>query len=307
MSILLRMPRRRELWIDALEQRFPDQTVVVSANDIIRKNVDPADIEYVIGWSIKWDELDQYPNLKAVLLSSAGIDHLNWDLIPEDVVVTRLIDPSMSNEIAAYAVHWVVHFARHFDLYRSQQKQAVWEIAPARPNKTVGILGLGAIGTVVADRMGDFDYPVVSWSRSEKSTPYGRHYVGADELVEFFEASDYVVNLLPLSDATAHVVGAKELAALGSGVFINAGRGGTVDTEALLAALDGDLHAAVLDVFETEPLPPESPLWSHPKAVLTPHIAGETNPYTAIEVIGDNIDRIERGEEPHTQVHRTTY
>lgn len=307
MTILLRMPRRREVWIDALEKRFPERTIVVSANDIVRKGVDASDIEYVIGWNIKWAELSQYPNLKAVLLSSAGIDHVDWDAIPEGVTVTRLIDPSMSNEIAAYAVYWVLNYARSFDLYRAQQDQALWELAPSHPNQTVGILGLGAIGTIVADRMGDFDYPVVSWSRSAKTTPYGRHYVGPDELLEFFEASDYVVNLLPLSEPTQHLVGASELTALGSGVLINAGRGGTVDTEALLKALDGDLRAAVLDVFETEPLPADSPLWKHSKVNLTPHVAGETNPYTAVEVIGDNIDRIERGEDPLTLVTPSTY
>lgn len=307
MAIMLRSGSNGDAWADALQQRFPNHPIITSPAQLNADGVSAHDIEYVVGWKVNWAELGNYPNLKGVLLSSAGVDHLDWDVIPEGLPVVRLIDPSMTNEIAAYAVHWVVHYTRFFDLYRTQQVAAAWEVEDRKQIKTVAILGLGAIGTVVAERLTDFDYPVVSWSRSAKDTPYGRHYVGADELVDFFEAADLVVNLLPLSDATRQIVSSAELQALGSGVMINAGRGGTIDTDALLAALDGDLHAAVLDVFETEPLPVDSPLWSHPKVTVTPHIAGETNPYTATEVIGENIDRIERGEEPYPTVTRSTY
>lgn len=307
MAIMLRAGSNEAAWTDALRQRFPDHAIVTSADQLVTDGVPAEDVEYVIGWKVKWSELGNYPNLKGVLLSSAGIDHLDWDVIPDGLPVVRLIDPSMTKEIAAYAVHWVVHYTRFFDTYRTQQAAAAWEVEERERIKTVGILGLGAIGSVVADRLSDFDYPVVSWSRSAKDTPYGRHYVGADEFVDFFEASDLVVNLLPLSDATRNIVNADALNAFGSGVMINAGRGGTIDTDALLAALDGEMHAAVLDVFETEPLPSDSPLWSHPKVTVTPHIAGETNPYTATEVISNNIDRIEAGEDPFPRVTRSTY
>ena len=307
MAIMLRMLQKIGPWTEALQQRYPGESIVTSTDEMVEMGIEPEAIDYIVGWKVKWHELHLYPNLKGVLLSSAGIDHLDWDVIPDDLPVVRLIDPSMTNEIAAYAVHWVVHFTRFFDRYRGQQDTTTWQVEQREHIKTVGVLGLGAIGTVVADRMTDFDYPVVSWSRSAKDTPYGRHYVGAQELEEFFQAADLVVNLLPLSDATRHIVGAQQLSALGDGVMINAGRGGTIDTDALLTALNGDLHAAVLDVFETEPLPDDSPLWNHPKVTITPHIAGETNPYTATQVIAANIDRINRDEEPYPKVTRTTY
>ncbi len=307
MAIMLRMLQNIGPWTEALQQRYPGESIVTSTDEMVEMGIEPEAIDYIVGWKVKWHELHLYPNLKGVLLSSAGIDHLDWDVIPDDLPVVRLIDPSMTNEIAAYAVHWVVHFTRFFDRYRGQQDTTTWQVEQREHIKTVGVLGLGAIGTVVADRMTDFDYPVVSWSRSAKDTPYGRHYVGAQELEEFFQAADLVVNLLPLSDATRHIVGAQQLSALGDGVMINAGRGGTIDTDALLTALNGDLHAAVLDVFETEPLPDDSPLWNHPKVTITPHIAGETNPYTATQVIAANIDRINRDEEPYPKVTRTTY
>ncbi len=294
--------RNQDRWVQAFTDRFPDRKIVLGTQDAT-----PESVEYLVGWKIDWAQLGNFPNLKGVMLTSAGIDHLDFSLIPSKLPVVRLIDPSMSTEIAAYCTHWVVHYARSFDVYAKQQQAAVWEIGPRNPEVTVGILGLGAIGTVVANHLTSLGYPVISWSRSEKDTSYGQHHVGNEALTQFFAASNTVVNLLPLSDATKNIVGEAALRALGDGVLINVGRGGTVDTNALLDALSGDLHAAVLDVFATEPLPADSPLWSHPKVAITPHIAGETNPFTAVKVIGANIDLIDDGKEPYPLVTAATY
>ena len=124
------------------------------------------------------------------------------------------------------------------------------------------------------------------------------------EFDQFFTDCDLVVDLVPLSAATRGVIGAAELRALGDGVLINVGRGATIDTDALLEALDGQLRAAVLDVFEIEPLPADSPLWSHDKVTVTPHIAGRSDPVTAAPIIAASIAELRSGALPATTVSR---
>ncbi len=301
-AILLRTVRNKDRWIEAFGRAVPQHEV-----RLWPEVGDPNDIEYVCLWKHEWEDLATYPNLRAVLLVSAGVDHVDFSQIPEHLPVVRLNDPAMANDISEYCTHWVIHFARSFDQYRHQQPHARWEIGPRDPDTTVGILGYGAIGAVVADRLASFDYPVISWSRSEKTTPHGSHYVGPAQLNGFMIRCDIVINLLPLSDTTRGIVDAAALEALDNGVMINVGRGATVDERALVAALDGEMRGAVLDVFATEPLPSDSPLWSHPLVTVTPHIAGETNPFSAARLMAANIDRIESGEAPFPIVTATTY
>lgn len=300
--ILLRTVRNRDRWIDAFSRALPHHTVELWP-DVSKSEA----VEFFCVWKHDWEDLANYPNLRAVMLVSAGIDQVDFDLIPEGVPVVRLVDPAMSNDIAEYCLHWVTYFSRSFDQYQRQQLNAKWAIGPRNPQTSVGILGYGAIGEVVADTIVQFGHDVITWSRSAKSTDHGRHYVGAEELHEFLAACDVVVNLLPASKATHQMLGADEFAALGDGALINVGRGSTVHDESLLASLDAGMRGAVLDVFSIEPLPEESPLWQHPLVTITPHIAGETNPYTAAKVIGANIDRIEAGETPSNIVTASTY
>ncbi len=311
--ILLRTTRNRDRWVDAFRQALPHHDVTLWPDP-----VDPEAVEFFCVWKHDWEDLANYPNLRGLMLVSAGIDQVDFDLVPEGVPVVRLVDPAMSQDIAEYCLHWVTHFSRSFDQYQRQQPNADWTIGPRNPQTTVGILGFGAIGSVVADTVAGFGHDIITWSRSAKSTNYGEHFVGGDELTAFLEQCDVVVNLLPASDATNGILDADAFAALGSGALINVGRGSTVNDEALLAALandsdesdpagSGGMRCAVLDVFHTEPLPTDSPLWHHPRVIVTPHIAGETNPYTAAKVMGANIERIERGETPHNIVTATTY
>ncbi len=308
--ILLRTTRNRDRWVDAFHRALPHHEVTLWPDP-----VDPEAVEFFCVWKHDWEDLANYPNLRGLMLVSAGIDQVDFNLVPDGVPVVRLVDPAMSQDIAEYCLHWVTHFSRSFDQYQRQQPNADWTIGPRNPETIVGILGFGAIGSVVADTIAGFGHDIITWSRSAKQTSFGQHFIGADELHRFLDQCDVVINLLPASDATRHLLDADALAALGTGALINVGRGSTVDDGALLAALANDgvddessgLRGAVLDVFHTEPLPADSPLWNHPRVTVTPHIAGETNPYTAAEVIGANIQRIERGETPHNIVTASTY
>lgn len=294
MTVLVAVGPGSSKWADELRLSFADSQIAVST---MRDDVDPDQVEFVVMWSLPGDQLATYSNLRAILLVGAGFDHLDLDALP-DVPIVRLIDPSMASDIALYVLSWVIHFQRDFDRFGTAQTVGAWreDLDVAFPRDyTVGVLGAGEIGNVVLGTCAAHGFETLGWSRSAHDR----------SLLQFFEDCDVVVNLVPLSDATRHLVGAAELDALGTGVLINAGRGGTVDTAALITALDGRLRAAVLDVFETEPLPTGSALWSRDDVIVTPHVAGRSDPVTAAPIIAANISRLVAGTVPEATISRS--
>lgn len=258
--------------------------------------VDPDTVSLVAMWRLPAERLATYTNLEAILLMGAGYDHLDLDALP-DVPIVRLIDPAMADDIALYVLSWAIHFQRDFDRYAAMQRTATWrgELGPVFARDfTIGVLGAGEIGRTVLDMCSGHGFSTVGWSRSAHDRP----------LDDLFRDADVVVDLVPLSAATRGLIGAPELAALGDGVLINVGRGPTVDTAALIDALDGPLRAAVLDVFDTEPLPADSPLWHHPKVIVTPHVAGRSDPVTACAVIAASVAELDAGRLPTGTVSR---
>ena len=170
---------------------------------------------------------------------------------------------------------------------------------PRRTEDTrIGILGMGEIGTMAAEHLHALDFPVTGWSRTKKSVPGVQSFAGDSELAAFLGQSDILVCLLPLTPTTRHILNKTTFAQLPAGAFvINAARGGHVNEPDLIAAIDsGHLAGAALDVFETEPLPQTSPIWSHPKITMTPHVAAMTDPRVAARTVADQIASHERGE-----------
>jgi glyoxylate/hydroxypyruvate reductase A len=158
-------------------------------------------------------------------------------------------------------------------------------------------MGLGANGEDCARKLAALGFEVFGWSRTLKHLPGVECLHGADGLPRFLRASEILVVALPLTQATAGILDARTLNALPRGCHIvNMARGGLVVEADLLQALDsGQVAGAFLDVTEQEPLPADHPFWTHPKVRLTPHIAGLTNPPTAIEPIVENIRRLRDG------------
>jgi glyoxylate/hydroxypyruvate reductase A len=150
---------------------------------------------------------------------------------------------------------------------------------------------LGEIGTLAGERLRDLDFPVAGWSRTKKSVPGIKSFAGDGELEAFLGQSDILVCLLPLTPTTRHILNKKTFAQLPQGAFvINAARGGHLVEDDLIAAIDsGHLAGATLDVFETEPLPATSPIWTHPKITVTPHVAAMTDPRVASRYFADAI------------------
>ncbi|MEN0087574.1 MAG: NAD(P)-dependent oxidoreductase, partial [Pseudomonadota bacterium] len=174
-----------------------------------------------------------------------------------------------------------------------------------------GILGMGQIGARCAERLAPFGFGLASWSRAPKHMNGVKSYAAADELNAFLGASDIVLSLLPLTNETRGLINADFLAAMkqdgyfGGGMLINAGRGGLqVEADILAALNDGTLAHAVLDVFETEPLAQDSPLWGHPNVTITPHGAAMSSPKALLPPMAAQMRAHDAGEELRNVVDR---
>lgn len=272
---------------------------------------DPNEIDYAVSFRPPPGLLRSLPKLKAVFSLGAGIDGFLLDPdFPKDKPLIRFVDETLSREMAQFAVLHVLMQHRGVHFFAAAQAERAWRqrMLP-RPTEEsrVGILGLGEIGTVCAERLRDLGFAVSGWSRTRKNVPGVTSYAGAGELDAFLAGADYLVCVLPLTPDTRHILNAKTFAKLPKDAYvINIARGGHVNEPDLIAALDsGHLSGATLDVFETEPLPATSPIWTHPKIIATPHIAAITSPLAATRSILAGIAALERGKPPQNVVDMT--
>jgi len=284
------------LWLPWLGQA--DLNVLVHGRD----SYAPEDIDYVQSFRPPHGLLKTFPNLKAIFSLGAGVDgFLSDPELPKQVPLLRFVDPQLSTEMAQYVVMHTLLQHRHQRDFDTAQAAGKWaqRVLPRRTADTrIGILGLGEIGTVAGERLRDLGFPVSGWSRSRKSVRGIESYAGQAEFEAFLRVSDFLICLLPLTHETRGILNAKTFAMLPDGAYvINVARGGHLIETDVIAAIDsGHLAGATLDVFETEPLPETSPLWRHPKIIVTPHIAAITDPRIAAQYVIDGIARNERGE-----------
>lgn len=294
-----------EDWIAELSKLLPNESFAAWSNCPA-----PEDVDLVVAWRMRRADLVTFTNLKAILSMGAGTEQWQKDGTP-DVPIVRLADPTMSDEMASYSVHWVTRFHRGFDVAETQQRESSWvqiDYLPASEFR-VGILGYGTIGSRIGRAFSGLGYGVNAWSRSGTNDSNVTSFAGADQLEGFLGSSDAVINVLPSTDATAGLLNPVRLAQFKeSSVLINIGRGTVLSSQTdLLDALDdGSLRAAVLDVTNPEPPASDSRLFSHPRVHLTPHIAGGTQLSSAAALIAANITRIRNGEAPYPVVNPST-
>jgi glyoxylate/hydroxypyruvate reductase A len=244
------------------------------------------------------------PKLRLIQSLWMGVENIVADPdLPEGVPVARLIDPGMVAAMGETAIAWVLDWHRHFWCYRRFQQDKVWKRRRQflASDRTIGILGLGELGSTVAGKLLAMGFHVAGWSRRPKALDGVYCSTDLDDVVG---RSDAVICLLPLTKNTKGIINSKILSLIRpDGCLINLARGGHVVIPDLLEALDsGHLAHAYLDVFETEPLPVDSPLWRHPGITMTPHIAALSEPRTSVGKIAENIERIRRGEKPRNTV-----
>lgn len=291
-------------WIDAFVRQCPHLDVK-DWQQVER----PEDVHYGIVWRPSAEFFARFPNLKAVLNLGAGVDGiLRHPQLPDSVQVLRLENAGMGAQMNEYFAYHVMHFHRHMDRYHAQQNNAQWQVFPGQPAKDfrVGILGLGELGSSVASCLQGFGYTLSGWSRSQKALDGIKCYAGAEQLDQFLSEVDALCCLLPLTDATRDILNKDNMSKLPKGaVIINAARGEHLVEEDLLELLNsGHLRGAVVDTLRTEPLSSDSPLWSQPGLIITPHCAAQSWLEPSVEQIGKNIDAMLAGQQPSGIVER---
>lgn len=294
MAVLVRSDSA-EPWRAELRKQFPDLEV-----RIWPAVGDPRDIDVAIVWKPQSGLLASLPKLRLIASLGAGVDHLFADPeLPRHVPIVRLVDPYMTEAMSEYVLTQVLRLHRQDLAYLTQQRAGIWREHP-QPNaaeRRVGILGLGTLGRDAARKLAVMGFQVAGWSRREKRLPGIESFHGEGGLEALARRSEILVCLLPLTPDTEGILDRRLFARMPrGGAIVNPARGGHLVEADLIAALDGgQLSAAVLDVFREEPLPADHRFWSHPRIIVTPHVAAATNPATAALVIADNLRRLYQG------------
>jgi len=266
--------------------------------------------EVLLSWAVPDAWVERAPRLRWVHVTSAGVDHLlDGALWRSDVVITNSRGVH-ATPMAEHVLGWLLMFARNLHLHLEYQRQRRWQRQEGGQlaGSTVGVLGLGAVGREVARLCKACGARVVGMRRRPDPVPHVDRVVGPEGLREVLEASDYVVLTLPLLPSTRGLLGREQLGWMKPhAVLINVARGGLVDEAALVDALRaGRIRGAALDTFASEPLPADSPLWSLPNVLVSPHVAGSFQGYTdaVVELFCDNLQRYLAGEPLRNVVDR---
>ncbi len=280
-----------EFWIPLLQQALPQDEIVSE----VGRGVDIAVIA-----TPPSGLLARLGSVKLIQSLWMGVDRLLEDPgLPKGVPLARLIDPGMVAAMSETVVAYVLDWHRHFYRYRAQQAERQWRRRKQylASDRTVGILGMGELGSDAARKLLALGFNVAGYSRRPKSLPGVQSFT---ELEPMLRITDALVCLLPLTAQTRGILNGRNLGKLKKyACLINLARGAHVVVPDLLGQLEsGHLSHAYLDVFDSEPLPSSSPLWTHPGVTITPHSAALTEPRTAIPKIAENIERVRRGEPP---------
>ncbi|WP_261640778.1 2-hydroxyacid dehydrogenase [Erwinia mallotivora] len=270
---------------------------------------DPLLVEYLVAWQPPDNLMQQFPNLRVLFSVGAGADQFDYHRLPPELPVVRMIEPGLTQGMVEYITWSVLGLHRGMPRYLQQQRQQCWLEQPTKPASQcrVGVMGVGELGEAVLQSLVQFGYDCAGWSRTPKHLPGVRSFAGEEQLASFLARSDILICLLPLTRATENILNASLFSQLPQGAaLVHAGRGGHLNSADLLAALESQqLSAAVIDVTDPEPLPEGHPFWLHPAIWLTPHIASQTRPETAVRALLDNIRRFERGEAMQGVVDRS--
>ena len=296
-------------WIARMQAHLPGRRI-----DTLATVSDRARVEYAVTWRHPPGSLGHLPKLKAVFSLGAGVDHALADKHLPTVPLVRVVDPDLTQRMSEWVTLQVLLHHRQFRRYDRQQRERIWdedEAQPAAGETRVGLLGLGVLGRDAAQKLVALGFDVAGWSRTPKHVDGIATFHGEAGLDAMLARTDILVSLLPLTPDTRGFLNARLFAKLPSDgqigpALVNAGRGGSQVEVDILAALDsGVLKGASLDVFETEPLPDSSPLWTREDVFVSPHNAAVSSPRAVAAYIAAQIIAFERGEPLQNVVDRT--
>ena len=284
----------RAQWLGLLRDALPDETLVDD-----RSGIDATAIDIAIVAKPPIGALQGLPALRLIQSLWAGVDSLLRDpSVPPDVPLARMVDPAMNQAMAETALWAVLSLHRGFFDLAEAQRAAQWQdVVQRRADElNVAVLGMGQMGRTVAERLVANGYRVTGWSTA-----------GSRSLASVLADAEIVINLLPLTPATTGVLNRETFAQMRNGAsLVNLARGAhVIDADLLDALASGRLSRAVLDVFHTEPLPADHLFWSHPRITVLPHVAAQTDPRSAAQVVAANIHALRAGRSPQHLVDRS--
>lgn len=295
-------------WLAALQRAFAERGLEATLDfrDAGDRNARPGapPAEVAIVWKPPAALFDEQPELRLIFNLGAGVDALlALPNLPRAATLVRLEDAGMAQALAEYVLAAVLRVHRGLDRYAQQQRTAEWTPLPLadRRDVAIGVLGLGIIGGAIAARLRDSGFAVRGFARSARTLPGIDCRHGALDLDGafggFLAGLNVLVSVLPLTPATVGLLGTRALSRLAPAAhLINVGRGAHLVDEEVLHLLDrGQLGAATLDVFATEPLPPEHGYWRHPRVLVTPHVSAVTELAPAVAQIADKLAAWQRG------------
>lgn len=295
--VIIRQDEKIPLWKAALQKAAPE-IKVYSYLEAHPKE----EIEVALVWKHPKGTLVDYPNLKYIASSGAGVDFIFEDeSTPKHLPITRVVDTMLANDMSEYVIAVIFAYLKNLNTYKIEQTKAIWKPKTYKriSDFTVGILGLGALGTVLANDLVRFGFKTQGWASSKKEITRVSTFEGKEQLGDFLSTTDILVCLLPLTEETTGILNKKLFQQLPqSAHVINVARGGHVVDDDLIEMIDaGHLSGASLDVFHQEPLSPNHPFWKHEKINITPHYASVSDTASVVPQIIENYRRMQSGKE----------
>lgn len=291
--VIIRQDGKIDVWKEALLNEAPELEVYGYLEDFEKDS-----IEMALVWKHPKGSLAAYPNLKLIACSGAGVDFIFEDSdVPEHIPITRIVDTNLAEDMSEHVLAVILSHLKNLDTYKLQQTQKIWKPRDYHriSDFTVGIMGLGELGSVLAKNLNRFGFKVQGWASSSKSIKEVKTFTGNEHLSPFLGSSDILVCLLPLTEKTTGILNASLFEKLPKNAFvINVARGGHLVDMDLIRMLDsGHLSGAGLDVYHQEPLPKTHPFWEHEKIHMTPHYASVSDARYVVPQILENYRRIQ--------------
>ncbi|CAM3639587.1 MULTISPECIES: 2-hydroxyacid dehydrogenase [Sphingobacterium] len=293
-ALILNSGRANE-WKLEINKHLPETKVEIYP-DI--QNYD--EVEFALCWKPEAGYYTHFPNLKVIQSGGAGIDHLFPKSIPSHIHTCRIVDPMLKSDMFEHVLTCVMHSMKNFSAYVREQRKKHWHplVYKSIGQTCITVLGLGEIGGYVAERLVELGFQVNGWSNSPKNIQGVISFTGIEGLSLAVEQTDFVVNVLPLTDATSGILNHEFFSLCPKGtVLLNVGRGDHLVDDDLIEAIDkGQITDAYLDVFHQEPLPPEHLFWNCSSIFITPHVASRTNIGSSVLQVVDNYRRMAAGQ-----------
>lgn len=299
-KVLFFYPRFVDEYQALLEKNVPDADFMICTNrEDMEKYAPEAEIA-LVGMTFPLDLFSKMPKLEWIQVMAAGVEKYFQNAEQFRRIPVCRITGAFGKYMAEYVLAYVLYFCQNIPRVLKAQREKKWD--PFRMEfmhqKTLGVMGLGHIGKVVAQKARDAGMRVVSWDMTLAHAPFVHRQFGSQDMPGFLKEADFVVLTLPVTPATRDLVGSDFFKAMKNTAYlINICRGAIVDEKALLEALtSGQIAGAVIDAMKEEPLPKESPLWDCPNLIITSHISGPSLPQDMVEIFQENYRRFVKRE-----------